>query len=152
MGNDVFLLKQKFWCQQKWKMPTMYITCVCLCMTFAKRGRPWLRRHVHPGFDGLDLRCGWKMLYDQCRHLKIVSRYYKLYTQCSFVSRARHFFKSGFNNIARAVEWTRFEIDTKTPKVDTDTMASKWAEVWMATAKDRYWKPDLTEAEAGCDL
>ena len=117
-----------FWCQQEWKMPTMYITCVCLCVTFAKRGRPWLRRHVHPGFDGLDLSCGWKMLYDQC-HLKIVSRYYKLYTQCSFVSRARHFFKSWFNNIARAVEWTRFEIDSKTPKVDTHTMAGKWGEI-----------------------
>ena len=44
--------------------------------------------------------------------------------------------------------WDRHQ-DTK---VDTDTMASKWAEIWMATAKDRYWKPDLTEAEAGCDL
>ena len=65
------------------------------------------------------------MLYDQC-HVKIVSRYYKLYTECSFVSRARHFFKSGFNNIARAVKSARFEIDTKTPKVDTDTMAGNF--------------------------
>ena len=64
MDNDMSLLKQMFWCQQEWKMPTMHISCVCLCATCAKRGRPWLRRHVHPGFDGLDLRCGWKMLYD----------------------------------------------------------------------------------------
>ena len=40
--------------------------CVFVCSKFrtcAKRGRSWLRRHVYPGFDGLDLRCGWKMPY-----------------------------------------------------------------------------------------
>ena len=65
MDNDVFLLKQMFWCQQEWKMPTMYISCVCLFRPCAKRGCPWLWRHVHPWFDGLDLRCGWKMLYER---------------------------------------------------------------------------------------